>query len=138
MKKKNKKKNEENEYSPSHFFIFYFLFLLCCFTPTETIKNIRDGEPRTATSTFTLLLNYEHTRRTNEDCIMRSRRNTSENRPNIETFHGREPLYFHTFVLALSVPMELAVNDDNPNSNTSENRPTVETLNDLEVVSFYF
>ena len=34
--------------------------------------------------------------------------------------------------------MELAVNDDNPNSNTSENRPTVETLNDLEVVSFYF
>ena len=29
--------------------------------------------------------------------------------------------------------MELAINDDNPNSNTSENRPTVEILNDLEL-----
>ena len=25
----------------------------CCFTPTETMRTIRDGEPRTATSTFT-------------------------------------------------------------------------------------
>ena len=30
----------------------------CCFTPTETIRLIRDGEPRTAASTFTHLLNY--------------------------------------------------------------------------------
>ena len=29
----------------------------CCFTFTETIRKIRDGEPRTATSTFTQLLN---------------------------------------------------------------------------------
>ena len=29
----------------------------CCFTSTETIRTIRDGEPRTATSTFTHLLN---------------------------------------------------------------------------------
>ena len=28
----------------------------CCFTSTETIRTIRDGEPRTATSTFTQLL----------------------------------------------------------------------------------
>ena len=28
----------------------------CCFTSTKTIKTIRDGEPRTATSTFTQLL----------------------------------------------------------------------------------
>ena len=27
-----------------------------CFTSTETIRTVRDGEPRTATSTFTLLL----------------------------------------------------------------------------------
>ena len=29
----------------------------CYFTSTETIRTIRDGEPRTATSTFTQLLN---------------------------------------------------------------------------------
>ena len=29
----------------------------CCFTSTETVRTIRDGEPRTATSTFTRLLN---------------------------------------------------------------------------------
>ena len=29
----------------------------CCITPTETVRIIRDGEPRTATSTFTQLLN---------------------------------------------------------------------------------
>ena len=28
----------------------------CCFTSTETIRLIRDGDPRTATSTFTQLL----------------------------------------------------------------------------------
>ena len=28
----------------------------CCFTSTETVPTIRDGEPRTATSTFTQLL----------------------------------------------------------------------------------
>ena len=28
----------------------------CCFTSTETIRTIKDGEPRTATSTFTQLL----------------------------------------------------------------------------------
>ena len=32
----------------------------CCFTSTETIvKIIRDGEPKTATSTFTQLLNSD-------------------------------------------------------------------------------
>ena len=29
----------------------------CCLTSTETIRLIRDGEPRTDTSTFTRLLN---------------------------------------------------------------------------------
>ena len=29
----------------------------CCFTSTETIVTVRDGEPRTAASTFTQLLN---------------------------------------------------------------------------------
>ena len=28
----------------------------CCFTSAETIRTVRDGEPRTSTSTFTLLL----------------------------------------------------------------------------------
>ena len=32
----------------------------CCFTSTETTRTIRDGEPRTATSTFTQLLSSEH------------------------------------------------------------------------------
>ena len=31
------------------------LLLQCCFTSTETISTIRDGEPRTATSAFTQL-----------------------------------------------------------------------------------
>ena len=31
-----------------------------CFTSTETIRIIRDGEPRTATSTFTRLLNSDN------------------------------------------------------------------------------
>ena len=30
-------------------------FFKCCFTSTETIRTTRDGEPRTATSTFTQL-----------------------------------------------------------------------------------
>ena len=34
-------------------------FRLCCFTSTETIRTIRDGEPRTATSTSTQLLSSE-------------------------------------------------------------------------------
>ena len=28
----------------------------CCFTSTETVRTVRDGEPRTSTSTFTQLL----------------------------------------------------------------------------------
>ena len=31
----------------------------CCFTSTETVRLIRTGEPRTATSTLTLLLNSD-------------------------------------------------------------------------------
>ena len=31
----------------------------CCFTSTETIRAFRDGEPRTATSTFTQLLSSD-------------------------------------------------------------------------------
>ena len=31
----------------------------CCFTSIETIRTIRDGEPRPATSTFTQLLTSE-------------------------------------------------------------------------------
>ena len=30
-----------------------------CFTSTETVRKIRDGEPGTSTSTFTQLLNFE-------------------------------------------------------------------------------
>ena len=31
----------------------------CCFTSTETIRTVRDGEPRAATSTFTQILTSE-------------------------------------------------------------------------------
>ena len=31
-------------------------FVQCCFPSTETIRTIKDGEPRTATSTLTQLL----------------------------------------------------------------------------------
>ena len=33
--------------------------VLCCFTSTESVRTIRDGEPRTSTSTFTLHLSSE-------------------------------------------------------------------------------
>ena len=33
--------------------------LTYCFTPTKTIRTVRDWEPRTATSTFTQLLSFE-------------------------------------------------------------------------------
>ena len=32
----------------------------CCFTSTETVMTIGDGEPRTSTSTFTQLLSFEN------------------------------------------------------------------------------
>ena len=38
-------------------------FVHCCFASTETTRLIRDGEPRTATSTFTQLLSSESTRK---------------------------------------------------------------------------
>ena len=31
----------------------------CCFTSTEIVRTVRDGEPRTATSIFTQLLNSD-------------------------------------------------------------------------------
>ena len=31
----------------------------CCFTSTETVRTIRDGEPRTSTSTFTQRLSSD-------------------------------------------------------------------------------
>ena len=33
----------------------------CCFTSTETVRAIRDGEPRTSTSIFTQLLSSDET-----------------------------------------------------------------------------
>ena len=36
-----------------------FSSVQCCFKSTETVRIIRDGEPRAATSTFTQLLNSE-------------------------------------------------------------------------------
>ena len=33
-----------------------WLLVQCCFTSTETVRLVRDGEPKTATSTFTQLL----------------------------------------------------------------------------------
>ena len=38
------------------FFFFFFFFFKSCFTSTETARTIRDGEPRTSTSTVTQLL----------------------------------------------------------------------------------
>ena len=37
-----------------------FKFSVQCITSTETIRAIRDGEPMTATSTFTQLLSSAH------------------------------------------------------------------------------
>ena len=37
-----------------------FNLLMCCFTSTETVRTIRDGEPRTTTSTFTQFLGSEN------------------------------------------------------------------------------
>ena len=37
------------------FSLFFFFFFKCCFTSTEATRDVRDGEPRTSTSTFTQL-----------------------------------------------------------------------------------
>ena len=47
-KKKKKKRKKEDASSPS--------FVQCCFTSTETVGTIRDGEPRATASSFTQLL----------------------------------------------------------------------------------
>ena len=36
-----------------------FEFVQCCFTSTEDVRTVRDGEPRTSTSTLTQLLNSD-------------------------------------------------------------------------------
>ena len=44
----------------SMFIIPNSMFIIqCCFTSTATVQTLRDGEPRTATSTFTQLLSSE-------------------------------------------------------------------------------
>ena len=45
--------------SKTHNTVWVNSFVQCCFTSTETVPTIKDGEPRTATSTFTQLLNSE-------------------------------------------------------------------------------
>ena len=58
---KNKQKTSESRTHLMTVLRRYDLLLLLswCFTSTETIRLIRDGEPRAATSTFTMLL-YLH------------------------------------------------------------------------------
>ena len=41
-------------------------FVQCCFTPTETVGIIRDGEPRTSTTSFTKLLRSDYVHRESE------------------------------------------------------------------------
>ena len=36
-----------------------FFQVQCCFTPTQSVRTIRDGDPTTATSTFTQVLSSE-------------------------------------------------------------------------------
>ena len=38
---------------------FVFFLFECCLTHTETRQTVRDGEPRTTTSTFTQLLSSD-------------------------------------------------------------------------------
>ena len=45
--------------SKTHNTVWVNSFVQCCFTSTETVPTIRDGEPRTPTSTFTQLLSSE-------------------------------------------------------------------------------
>ena len=47
---------ENNNKNPVSFQCCFTSTVQCCFTSTETIRLIRDGEPRAATSTFTQLL----------------------------------------------------------------------------------
>ena len=51
----------------------------CCFTSTETIRSVRDGEPRTATSTFTQLLNSDASETTKR--AIKELANQSANQP---------------------------------------------------------
>ena len=51
------------DFFPIHLFHFFYLFFCvrvqCCFTSTETVRTVRDGEPRTPTLIFTQLLTVQ-------------------------------------------------------------------------------
>ena len=44
-------------------------FVQCCFTSTEFVRIIRDGEPRTAASTFTRLPDSDRPAKTEEETV---------------------------------------------------------------------
>ena len=71
--------------------------VLCCFTSTETIRTVRNGDPRMATSTFTRLLNSGRTTIRVQCC------RTSTETIIIRTFRDGEPrVATSTFTLLLS------------------------------------
>ena len=59
--------------------VFLFCFLngekKGCFTATETIGTVRDGEPSTATPTFTQLVNYVREREREVNIVLNVHRN---------------------------------------------------------------
>ena len=59
LKKKKKKKFAERLLFLRQFDRYCCSSVQCCFTSTEIVMTVRDGEPRTATSTFTQLLSSE-------------------------------------------------------------------------------
>ena len=63
----------------------------CCFTSTETIRTIRDGVPRMATSTFTQLLSSGPSNVEVLLYVHRNRRFITDGRP------GRPPRHSHSF-----------------------------------------
>ena len=58
-------------------------FVQCCRTSTETVRTIRDGEPRTSTSTFTQLLSSARHAYFEFNVALRSRTRTD--------YYGRPP-----------------------------------------------
>ena len=87
---------------------FLFSSVQSCFASTETIRLIRDGEPRTATSTFTQLLSSEKASSFKHLRCPGIKGNNSWNGPPNERPPSASLETASTFVVVVSLPFPLS------------------------------
>ena len=93
-------------------------FFLCCFTSTETIKLISDGEPRTSTSTFTQHLSsdvqYCFTSTKNIEFI----RDEGAQDVHLDFHQASDVIVMHTLTIALKSWPPTGEKEKNPRTRT--------------------